>query len=189
MRSKAEPPADAMRHSPHQLPWGLRCQERNVQQTPLSFARSARDEAGNRDSRSILVSLPRLTANSVLRSARRGRPGCFADLGVQRRGAGLSPDARYQRSQQQDQLCQDGAITTFPFLPPGQQPMGNGSLANVTQREHDTRRSPLLQWRSLPRPSMRRTQQWIQTMMQIYASAARLRSGGAHSYIRYKNPS
>jgi hypothetical protein len=124
MRSKAEPPADAMRHSPHQLPWGLRCQERNVQQTPLSFARSARDEAGNRDSRSILVSLPRLTANSVLRSARRGRPGCFADLGVQRRGAGLSPDARYQRSQQQDQLCQDGAITTFPFLPPGQQPHG-----------------------------------------------------------------
>jgi hypothetical protein len=91
MRSKAEPPADAMRHSPHQLPWGLRCQERNVQQTPLSFARSARDEAGNRDSRSILVSLPRLTANAVLRSARRGRPGCFADLGVQRRGSRTIP--------------------------------------------------------------------------------------------------
>jgi hypothetical protein len=70
-----------------------------------------------------------LTANSVLRSARRGRPGCFADLRLRRRRAGLSPDARYQRSQQ----------------PAGQQPWAMGPVDCTTKRtRHEA--EPASQW-------------------------------------------
>ena len=53
----------------------------------------------------------------------------------------LSPDARYQRSHQQDQPCQDGTITTFLFRPAGTTAMGNGPWGVLAQRrEHDTTR-------------------------------------------------
>ena len=76
-----------------------------------------------------------------------------------------------------------------PFFPRGDNSHGQWSLGYSQNEENMTRHEaePASSGRSLPRPSMRRTQQWIQTTMQIYASAARLRSSGAHSYMRHES--
>jgi len=74
-----------------------------------------------------------------------------------------------------------------PFLPRGTTAMGNGPWGTCTTKRTRHEAEPASSGRSLPRPSMRWTQQWIQTMMQIYASTARLRSSGAHSYIRHES--
>ena len=58
-------------------------------------------------------------------------------------------------------------------------PTSPGDRTGQASRQHNTRGSPLSVWRSsLPHPYIRWTQERIQTMMQIYASAARLRSSG-----------
>jgi hypothetical protein len=63
---------------------------------------------------------------------------------------------------------------------------GETRTTNITRHEAEPAFSVARS--SLPHPYMRWTQQWIQTMMQIYASAARLRSSGAHSCIRHEKP-
>jgi hypothetical protein len=107
-------------------------------------------------------------ANSARRSARRGRPGCFADLSQRRRRARRYSTRRY--------VGRPGAprgdeTITNSFLRPSlrQQPTrqwspGETRTTNITRHEAEPAFS--VAQSSLPHPYMRWTQQWIQTMMQ-----------------------
>ena len=95
--------------------------------------------------------------------------------------------ARYLDRNGMINRAKTGGRSRPPFCPAGtsQWAMVPGEFAQ--RREPRYEAEPASSGRSLPRPSMRRTQQWIQTTMQIYASAARLRSSGAHSYMRHES--
>ena len=108
-------------------------------QAPLSFGRYCDVISGK--VRYILAALRSPQANSARRSARRGRPGCFADLSpAATESPRLFPHAQWQEARQ-DQPREDKTITSsFLHLPLGQQPSAMVSRRdpyneNITRHE------------------------------------------------------
>ena len=168
--------------APRFLTWGLRCQEQNLQAS-TSFFRSLL-RCDEREARYILAALRSLRQTppvvppvadgpgvSLISACGDGEPEAIPHARYAEAGTGKISSAKMKRSQ------------TLSCALPWDNSHRQWSSGAV-QREHNTTRGGArFQWlgHRCHILTCGGPQQWIQTMMQIYASAARLRSSGAHS--------
>src|SRR5215472_10192573 len=152
------------------LTWGLRCQEQNLQASTIFLSGATGDVMSGKHGtswqpyetlRQTPPAVPPVADGrsvSLISACGDGEPDAYST----RRYVGRGPD-------KQDQPRGDETITNS---------LSCALLETTNITRHEAEPAFSVAQSSLPHPYMRWTQQWIQTMMQIYASAARLRSGG-----------